>query len=83
MVDTEVYQHLTIRNNCTNLVLLINSCAVYFISASAVSIIEIVLKISLSNADAKDRKFDVMMISLPLTLINPMPKYLLSQYIFV
>ena len=57
-----------ISNNCTNLALLKNNCAVYFISASSVSIIEIVLKIFVSNADAKDRKFDVMMSSLPLTL---------------
>ena len=65
------YQRLpefSISNNCTNLALLKNNCAVYFISASAVSIIEIVLKISLSNANAKDRKFDIIMTSLPLTL---------------
>ena len=50
---------LPMSNNCTNLALLKNNCAVYFISASAVSIIEIVLKISLSNTNAKDRKFEV------------------------
>ena len=59
---------LSISNNCTNLALFKNNYAVYFISASTVSIIEIVLKISLSNADAKDQKFDVMMTLLPLTL---------------
>ena len=37
---------LSISNNCTNLALLKNNCVV--------SIIEIVLKISLSNADAKE-----------------------------
>ena len=57
-----------ISNDCINLALLKNNCAMYFISASAVSIIEIILKIFFSNADAKDRKFDVMMTSLPLTL---------------
>ena len=57
-----------ISNNCTNLALLKNNCAVNFISASAVSIIKIILKISLSNADPKDQKFDVMMTLLPLTL---------------
>ena len=51
-------------NNYTNLALLKNNCAVYFIRVSAASITEIVLKISLSNADAKDRKFKVMMTSL-------------------
>ena len=66
MVDIEVYQHCQMSNNCTNLALLKNNCVVCFISASAVSIIEIVLKISLSNADAKDRKFEVIMTSLPL-----------------
>ena len=57
-------------NNFTKLGLLKNNCVVYFISAGAVSIIEIhvVFKISLSNADANDQKFDVMMTSLPLTL---------------
>ena len=45
---------LSMSNNCTNLALLKNNCVVYFISAIAVSIIAIVLKISLSNADAKD-----------------------------
>ena len=55
-------------NNCTNLALLKNNCAVYFISTSAASIIKIVLKISLSNADREERKFEVMMTSLPLTL---------------
>ena len=55
-------------NNCTNLALLKNNCAVYFISACAVSIIKIVLKISLSNADAEDQKFEVMMTSLSLIL---------------
>ena len=55
-------------NNCTNLALLKNNCIAYFISASALSIIEIVLKISLSNAVAEDRKFEVMITSLPLTL---------------
>ena len=59
---------LPISNNCTNLAFLRNNCAVYFISGSATSIIEIVLKISLTNADAEDRKFEVMMTSLPLTL---------------
>ena len=49
---------LSISNNCINLALLKNNCVAYFISANAVSIIEIVLKISLSNANAKDRKFD-------------------------
>ena len=58
---------LSISNNYTNLALLKNNCAVYFISASAVSIMEIVLEIFLSNADAKDQKIDVMMTSLPLT----------------
>ena len=52
-------------NNCTNLALLKNNYAVYFISASAVLLIEIVLKISLSNAHAEDRKFEVMMTSMP------------------
>ena len=55
-------------NNCTNLALLKNNCAVYFISASAASIIKIVLKISLSNADVEDQKFKLMMTSLPFTL---------------
>ena len=55
-------------NNCTNLALLKNNCAVYFNSTSATSIIKIVLKISLSNADPEERKFEVMMTSLPLTL---------------
>ena len=55
-------------NNCTNLALLKNNCAVYFISASAVPIIEIILKIFLSIADAKDQKFGVIMTSLLLTL---------------
>ena len=59
---------LSISNNRTYLALLKNNYVVYFISASFVSIIEIVLKISLANADAKDRKFDVMMTSLLLTL---------------
>ena len=59
---------LLMSSNCTNLAPLKNNCAVYFISASAASIIEIVLKISLSNADVEDSKFEVMMISLPLTL---------------
>ena len=59
---------LTMSNNCTNLALLKNNCAVYFISTSAASIIKIVLKISLSNADPEERKFEVMMTSLPLTL---------------
>ena len=70
-------------NNCTNLALLKKKCAVYFISACAVSIIEIVFKISLSNADAKDQKFlgydDFIAIDFK---ADPMPKYLLSQYIF-
>ena len=51
------YQSLpafSMSKNCTNLAFLPNNCVVYFISTSAVSIIEIVLKISLSNADAKD-----------------------------
>ena len=60
----------------------------YFISASAVSIIEIVLKIFLSNADDKDQKLDVMMLCYDEFIaidfkVNLMPKYLLSQYIFV
>ena len=55
-------------NNCTNLALLKNNFAVYFTSASPVLIIEIVLKISLLSADAEDRKFEVMITSLPLTL---------------
>ena len=59
---------LLMSNNCTNLALLKNNCAVYFISTSAASIVEIVLKISLSNADVEDREFVVIMISLPLTL---------------
>ena len=59
---------LLMSSNCTNLASLKNNCAVYFISASAASIIEIVLKISLSNADVEDSKFEVMMISLSLTL---------------
>ena len=59
---------LPTSNNCTDLALLKNNCAVYFISACAVLITEIALKISLSNADAEDRKFEVMMTSLPLTL---------------
>ena len=59
---------LSISNNCTNLALLKNNCVVYFTCVSAVPIIVIVLKISLSNADAKDRKFEVMTTSLPLTL---------------
>ena len=58
----------SMSNNYTNLALLKNNCAVHFISASAVSIIKIVLKIALSNADVKDQKFEVMMTSLPLTL---------------
>ena len=45
---------LSMSNNCTNLALLRNNFVVYFVSTSAVSIIEIVLKISLSNADVKD-----------------------------
>ena len=53
---------LSMSNNCTNLALLKNNCVAYFICPSAVSIIELVLKISLSNADAKDRKFEVMVI---------------------
>ena len=59
---------LPMSNNCTNLVPLKNNCAVYFISANAVSIIEIVLKNFSSNADAENRKFEVIMTSLPLTL---------------
>ena len=57
-------------NNFTKLGLLKNNCVVYFISAGALSIIEIhvVFKISLSNADANNQKFVVMMTSLPLTL---------------
>ena len=57
-------------NNFTKLGLLKNNCVVYFIGAGALSIIEIhvVFKISLSNADANNQKFDVMMTSLPLTL---------------
>ena len=43
---------LSMSNNSTNLALLKNNCVVYFISAIAASIIEVVLKISLSNADA-------------------------------
>ena len=64
-------------NNCTNLALLKNNCAVYSFSASAVSVIERVLKISLSNANAEDRKFEVTMTSLPLTYA--MPRYLLDD----
>ena len=61
MVDTEAnimngrYRSLpalSMSNNSTNLALLKNNCVVYFISAIAASIIEVVLKISLSNADA-------------------------------
>ena len=59
-----IYMYL-MSNNCTNLTLLKNNSVVYFISASAVPIIEIVLKISLSNTDAKDEKFKVMMTLLP------------------
>ena len=57
-------------NNFTKLALLKSNCVVYFISAGAVSIIEIhvVFKISLLNADANDQKFDIIMTSLPLTL---------------
>ena len=60
---------LPMSNNCTNLALLKSNCAVYFISASAVSIkeIKIFLKIFLSNADAEDQKFEVMMTLLSLT----------------
>ena len=58
----------SMSNNYTNLALLKNNFAVYFISTSAVSIIKIILKISLSNADIKSRKFEVMMALLPLTL---------------
>ena len=45
MVHTEVYQHCQMSNNCTNLALLKSNYTVYFIRASALSIIEIVLKI--------------------------------------
>ena len=45
---------LSMSNNCTNFALLKNNCIVYIISAIAVSIIKIVLKLSLSNAGAKD-----------------------------
>ena len=61
---------LPISNNCTDLALLKSNCAVYLISASAVSIIEIVLKIPLSNADAEDQKFQVMMTSLPCKILS-------------
>ena len=61
----QILPALSMSNNCTNLAFLKNNCVVYFISAIAVPI---VLKISLSNADAKDGKFEAMMTSLPLTL---------------
>ena len=67
--------------NCTNLGLLKNNCAVYFISASVMSII--VLKMSLSNADAEDRKFEVNDEFIAIDFkVDPMPKCLVSQYIF-
>ena len=59
---------LPVNNNCTNLALLKNNFAFYFISASAMSIIKLALKIFLSNVDAKDQKFEVMINSQPLTL---------------
>ena len=68
---------LPTSNNCTNLALLKTNCAMYFISTSAASIIETVLKISLSNTDVEDRKFEVVMTLLPLTL-----KYTLRQNIY-
>ena len=59
---------LPMSNNCSDSALLRNNCAVYFICASAASILELVLKISLLNADAEDQKFEVMVTLLPLTL---------------
>ena len=56
---------LPMSNNCTSLALLKSICAVYLISAKCVSIIEIVLKIPLSNADVEDQKFEIMMTSFP------------------
>ena len=72
-------------NNCTNLTsLLKNNCVVYFISACAVSIIKIVLKISLSNVDAKDRKFEVYEDFIAIDFkVDPMPKYLLFCLTFI
>ena len=52
---------LPISNNYINLALLKNNCTLYFISASAVSIIKIVLKISYQISDADNRKFEVKM----------------------
>ena len=57
-----------------------NNCAMYFISASAASIIEIVLKMSLLSADAEDQKFEVMMTLLPLTNIYFFNRFLLNVY---
>ena len=48
---------LPMSNNYINLAFLKNNCTLYFISASVVSIIKIVLKIS----DADNRKFKVKM----------------------
>ena len=70
MSDTDVRYRTSIANEqqLYQFSLLKNNCAVYFISASAASIIEIVLKISLSNADVEDRKIEILMTSLPWTL---------------
>ena len=85
MVDIEVYQHYQRTIIPPSLALSKNNCAV--ISASVASIIEIVLKISLSNADTENLlKTENLSYNNFVAIdfkVDPMPEYLLIQYIFV